>query len=124
MGTNYYLILTPEKKCEHCGHTEPREELHIGKYSMGWKFCFNKKRFKTRREWFDFLTGSPKNLECIVDEYGKQVTFGELYSLVEDSKQGIWIGDPRYQRTGMFETLDCEYLDPEGYRFSNSEDFS
>ena len=35
MGTNYYHV---SSVCPHCGRGD--EDLHIGKSSMGWAFCF------------------------------------------------------------------------------------
>lgn len=39
MGTNYYWIPAERPVCPHCGRSDDREELHIGKSSAGW--CFS-----------------------------------------------------------------------------------
>lgn len=110
MGTNYYV--KNGKECGNCGGTG-RADVHIGKSSAGWKFCFNpfKKSFK---EWKEWLIG-----KTIFDEYDREVPFEKFINLVEDKQKRDsthWDKDedPKY-----YETLDAE-----GYRISRSEDFS
>jgi hypothetical protein len=51
MGTNYYARFN---KCQECGR---RDELHIGKQSWGWRFCFHfiDFQFETGKDWLKFL---------------------------------------------------------------------
>jgi hypothetical protein len=113
MGTNYYV---KTKACECCGHKE--KDIHIGKSSMGWKFSFNI-RFKTAREWFGFLAD-----KVIHDEYGDTITLEELKDKVKKLQNGIWLYDPRYEESFRYKASDrLEFLDDEGHRFVNAEDF-
>lgn len=108
MGTNYYLKAEP---CAHCGRGDT--QLHIGKSSAGWPFLLAPNRdldVDTWKAWRQVLC-RPENRDRIIDEYHKPVTFAELVNTVENRV----VGD----RDGGHDRLD-----PEGYRFSLSEDFS
>ena len=99
MGTNYYV---KEKLCEHCNRYE---EVHIGKKSYGWSFCFNPK-FNTFKQWKEYLNA---NKDLIYNEYGDHVLLEELLQLIESSKN----------ESNCHEDI----IDPEGYRFSKYDDF-
>lgn len=114
MGTNYY-VKTDACKC--CGHKE--NDIHIGKFSAGWKFAFNS-RFKSAKEWFDFLKG-----KTVHNEYDEVVSLDWLKLRVEETKNGIWLYDMRYEENFRYKREDrLEYLDSDGYRFVTAGDFS
>jgi len=78
MGTNYY---TKIKECKHCGRFE---EIHLGKSSAGWKFCFNLnggKYYKNYEELKEFLQD-----KVIKDEYGKVVSFETFIKLIKNKQ--------------------------------------
>jgi hypothetical protein len=61
-----------------------RNGIHIGKSSVGWKFCFNHndwEYFKTVSEMKEFIKS-----RLIVDEYGTRVSFEDFWKKVT-SKQ-------------------------------------
>ena len=101
MGTNYY---TKIKECEHCGRFE---EVHIGKSSFGWKFCFalnDKKYYKNFKELKEFLKD-----KVIKDEYNQEISLEQFLDLVE-AKQ-----DSKNNQT------DYEAIDISGYTFQDGE---
>lgn len=125
MGTNYYLNLPPQNKCNHCGRQDEPERVHIGKHSFGWKFCFHP-RFKTMREWEKFLAKG-ENIIHIYDEYGKNVDYTDFFmTVVHGTRDGIWLFDPRAteEHRGPYAKPGDEWLDDEGYRFTRYEEFS
>ena len=109
MGTNYYLR---ENFCTVCMRFDQR---HIGKSSAGWKFLFHvtdkidvdewKAKTLQYRNWSDE--------EGIFDEYGKQVSYDDLWKLVEDKQsekahfevaeghhhKGAWLDENGYNVT-------------------------
>ena len=104
MSTNYYNQEQIYKKCDCCGRDAEFKEIHIGKYSLGWRFAFNNK-FKSAKEWINFLSNSPG---VIVDEYGREISITEFEEMVKSSL--------RYDTKRSHET---ELLDAEGYRIVN-----
>jgi hypothetical protein len=108
MGTNYYLH--PEPPCPTC--KRPFEEVHIGKHSYGWPFCFDP-RFPTFREWKAHIL---ENDGKIQDEYGRNVPAKELLALIEESKRN----PTHYSR----DDARYFYTDGDGYRFSKNGGFS
>lgn len=126
MGTNYYVKRPARNKCEHCHREDPPETIHIGKHSGGWKFCFNP-RFKTYRQWQDFLA-LPENIIHIYDEYGKKIDYSDFFfQVVYPAQDGIWLFDPRAtpEHTGPLTHVDKdqEWLDSDGFRFTKSTEF-
>lgn len=97
MGTNYYLH---KDFCPCCGR--PNEEIHIGKYSAGWKFLFKKHPFiKSKSDLDKFLeTGT------IYTEYCKPVTLTDFKLLVE-----------KHQNDMEHSELGKEYTEIDGYDF-------
>lgn len=124
MGTNYYLKVHKKPPCDKCGHQEDGpENIHIGKSSFGWKFGFNR-RFTTAKKWREYLE-HPENRDRIIDEYGRSWTLDELWGLIQDKQDGLWIYDERYKRSPNEAWRDgYEFLDDEGYRFINVDHFS
>lgn len=120
MSTNYYVKLPPKNHCTHCGRQDPSEVVHIGKYSGGWKFSFHT-RFKTYKEWMTYLE---EHKDFIYDEYGCKEDLSALKGYIESAQDGLWLYDPRYERTGRWENRPgLEYLDEDGYRFVTAEEF-
>lgn len=74
MSTNYFLH---RDFCKCCG--KPKEILHIGKRSAGWKFLFeNRDEFRQYKDLDSFLdTG------IIYDEYDEKYTKKEFIDIVE-----------------------------------------
>jgi len=107
MGTNYYAI---RDVCPTCKHVATR--LHVGKSSVGWKFCFHAIDYlelKSYRQWMDYIS------ECgaIFDEYDRELTLDEFKELVE-SKQCDLDNTKAYVDTRY-------YNDQEGYNFLDCE---
>lgn len=75
MGTNYNLHIDVCSKCHR-----PRETLHIGKLSVGWRFLFH------------LIPGTAENVEDwkkltkqhrIVDEYGAIIPYKEFWETIK-----------------------------------------
>lgn len=102
--------------------------IHLGKRSMGWKFCWNfhnNKYYSNREELIEFVLSGR-----VVDEYGEQIdsqefldmafAWGEPDGLVADKEyfdstnHHMWMSDP------------SRYYDREvdGLRVSSSTEFS
>ena len=109
MGTNYYLRTYLGEQCPKCGRSDDLEVLHIGKSSAGWAFCFNPhyNRFNSFKDWRVLLEQNPNS---IFDEYKRQVPLFEFYELV-NSKKDCLFGK-------------SDKRDQEGFRVSDSSDFS
>jgi len=133
MGTNYYVKFPPKNHCDHCGREDSAEEIHIGKSSMGWIFCFNG-QFESGLAALRF---AKRNEEFLFDEYGQKINFDEFADLVEYSKNKHWLGwQPEGCRDDGYivETWDgeakvwdknkkevLERLDHQGYRIGAKE---
>lgn len=83
MGTNYYLI---EDICPHC---KKGDSIHIGKSSVGWRFCL---RVQEDTLWSNFTEFKEilKQQEGIriEDEYGEVHTPEHLLELIESKVDG------------------------------------
>jgi len=103
MGTNYYVDL---EVCPTC--KRPKETVHIGKSSYGWKFHFQggTEYFNNVKELRKFLKGKE-----IYDEYGRKISYEKFWEMVEE-KQKMEEPDDIYYRT-----------DEDGYKFFD-KDFS
>ena len=111
MGTNYYAV----KK-------EPTvlSPIHIGKSSMGWKFCFhkvcsfenyiNEEPLNTFPQWKKFLEEQTSNGNImIMDEYDRVVPLDDFLKMVEIKQK---VNNPD----------DFTYSDNiDGYRFESGE---
>lgn len=101
MGTNYY---TRVNECKYCNRFE---EIHLGKSSFGWKFCFNlngKKYYSDFEELKDFI----KN-KVIKDEYGNEIDYDSFIDLIEEKQN-----DKNTQK-------DYGAIDISGYVFDDCE---
>ena len=82
MGTNFYAKIGRKEKvvCNYgCEHIID-EELHIGKYSNGWKFCLHiipEKNINNLNDWKIILQNSE-----IKDEYGRDVTYDDMLNKI------------------------------------------
>lgn len=82
MGTNFYAKTGRKEKviCNYgCEHIID-EELHIGKYSNGWKFCLHiipEKNINNLNDWKNILQNSE-----IKDEYGRTVTYDDMLNKI------------------------------------------
>lgn len=92
MSTNYYLKTKPgSEPCPHCGRSEPSQNLHIGKSSVGW--CFSLRVYpelgiNTLDDWRPLIeTG------VITDEYGN-VWEGDYILQVIASRRRPWSPRP------------------------------
>ena len=104
MGTNYYAV----KKKPRI--VEIYDEIHLGKSSCGWKFCFQEQeQYHNFEEFKDFILNNKEYI--IKDEYGRKIKPQELLNLIEE-KQNIY-------NINNFE--NCKNID--GYRFCDY-DFS
>jgi len=113
MGTNYYTPKDPP--CPTCN--KGGEDYHIGKSSGGWQFLFAsypEKGLVSCKDWREFLKGRK-----IIDEYGKEYTYEQLFEWVENKQGGRNLEIDGYPDWRRF-----EYTDPEGYRISTHADFS
>lgn len=137
MGCNYYAIQTKkiaeleeqkESKIKEAGglvgifplireyydsKISKLADIHIGKASYGWMFCFNHNNWK----YFDQSKESLENflLDCdIVDEYQRPITNEEFWKMVKEKEndkghliyEGLEVGTMQF-----------------GLNFSNSTDF-
>ena len=111
MGTNYYAV----KK-------EPTvlSPIHIGKSSMGWKFCFhkvcsfenyiNEDPLNTFPQWKKFLEEQTASGNIVImDEYDRVVSLDDFLKMVEIKQK---VNNPD----------DFTYADNiDGYRFESGE---
>ena len=118
MGTNYYLKRIPtqeeidktkqlldERKIEsHAGRWnwsleedptvedmihEMTKEIHIGKQSGGWQFCFrtNDEYGQSYKEVFDFILNAIRSMKWkFIDEYGEVVNYDKFVNMVYNNK--------------------------------------
>lgn len=125
MGTNYYgtRIPTAEERKELSGlalngefgrlsyRLESFELVHIGKSSGGWQFLFNlngRRFYNTKAELIEWLKGLQ-----IIDEYGRDVTFDELWQVVTNRGPNA----TKHSETEYFHL----YIEIDGLEFSDCE---
>lgn len=101
MGTNFYAKTGRKEKviCNYgCEHIID-EELHIGKYSNGWKFCLHiipEKNINNLNDWKNILQNSE-----IKDEYGRTVTYDDMIKKI--------VGDYKNQGKNIKIVYDAFY---------------
>jgi hypothetical protein len=76
------------------------DSIHIGKFSCGWKFCFQGKNF---RGLTDFIMKFDPASYSIQDEYGRLISQADFVQLVEGSKPG---------------KREEDFINAEGYRIT------
>lgn len=107
MGSNYYYR-KEVNKCEHCGRPEEVIEYHIGKSSYGWTWLFSGEKFKTAKEWKEFLKANPDN---IFDEYNRKISLKNMFKIIEKKGRGH----------NCLQYPDFYFKDEEGYNFTIGE---
>jgi len=101
--------------------------IHLGKRSMGWKFCWNfhdNKYYSDKQQLIDFIRSGR-----IVDEYGAEESPQEFLDMAFSwgEPDGLTVDAEYYknnERSSLFN--DPKYYDKEidGLRVSSSTDFS
>lgn len=101
--------------------------IHLGKRSMGWKFCWNfhnNKFYSNKKELLEFVREGR-----VVDEYGSEEPAEEFIKMALEWGQpdGLVVDDEYYrknERSSLFN--DPKYYDKEidGLRVSSSTEFS
>ena len=102
MGTNYYWHQKQEDSCPTCGHAPAHEPVHIGKSSFGWVFALHvypagidgdrTARIHDLDDWRHIWRDREGT---IVDEYGEEVSWQRLESIiVERSAYGEAEAEP------------------------------
>ena len=103
--------------------------IHLGKRSMGWKFCWNfhkDKYYQDKESLFEFIRSGR-----VVDEYGEEqnveefitmaLEWGEPYGLIADEK---YRKEQRQRGVGsFFDKPEYDDLIIDGLRVSSSTDF-
>lgn len=167
MGTNYYVRkgIRPSKIKELKKLVNPEDiyngnlqealgefhEIHIGKSSLGWQFCFDHNNGeyydRTRKSINNFIQHELDNGGSFVDEYGKPVTLEEFWKLVDSKKGGFtqetayrhnleewknYMPHPAFYEDRYFKPMPPtdysknypETITDEGLRFASYTDFS
>lgn len=118
MGTNYYV--EEKEPCLTCHRGY--ENIHIGKSSAGWQFCFAsyaEHGLLSVKAWREYLKGKP-----IFDEYGKDHEPEAFWALVESKQDGMNAFTAGARHWGTSNPLDYESLDEDGYRISRRHGFT
>lgn len=123
MSTNYYL--KSGEKCKHCCHSTSND-LHIGQWSLGWKFVFHRYKELGLHSWDGWKDLLKDCKSPIVDEYDQPITFDELCAVVESAQVPANMDFENapasaYGPATMEERRNHAYKDREGYVFSTSE---
>jgi len=99
-------------------------EVHLGKRSMGWKFCWNfhKNKYYNDKESLEAYVRSGR----IIDEYGAEISPDEFLEMAYTWCPEGWVHNEEYERTQAGRKWGPAYYDLEidGLRVSTSTDFS
>jgi len=101
--------------------------IHLGKRSMGWKFCWNfhdGKYYTNKDELLDFIRKGK-----VVDEYGETIEVDEFIEMALSwGEPDGWVADKEYfesmERSSFFNNEDYYDKEIDGLRVSSSTDFS
>jgi hypothetical protein len=100
--------------------------IHLGKRSMGWKFCWNfndNKYYSNKEELLEFIRS-----RRVVDEYGDEIHPDEFIQMaLEWGQDDGMVADEEYMRKHQsWMSNPSEYADKEidGLRVSSSTEFS
>ncbi len=138
MGTNYYVTQkVTENEAKYYKELAEKEQwdklkielqdtdqIHIGKSSFGWKFCFDHNDWKyfneDKQEVIAFI-----NSCNIVDEYGDEVSHEKFWKMVDDKSDGLDM-ESYYEKNPNEKVswLGVSDLYVEDLRFSSSTGFS
>ena len=81
MGTNYYL---QTDVCQCCGR--PKEILHIGKSSCGWKFSFRVyENIKNVADWIRLIEDKDNTIK---DYYDEKISSAAFIDLIDSKVNG------------------------------------
>jgi hypothetical protein len=80
---NYYFY--PKKVCHTCGRQD--QNLHIGKSSAGWKFCFRSYPEESINSYSDWLQLLEDPNSEIRDELDTIIPLEELKELIESTQK-------------------------------------
>jgi hypothetical protein len=123
MGTNYY-VRTPRcaNACEHCSASET---IHLGKSSVGWKFCHRADpdwpREQAHTLWRERATSGE-----IHDEYQRPISLDELLKFIDVKQKGRshTTYNPEMARIHgqwLYDSLRASDFDCDGYDFCDRE---
>jgi hypothetical protein len=101
--------------------------IHLGKRSMGWKFCWNfhdKKFYTSKEELFDFIRSGRT-----IDEYGVEINQDEFIEMALDWCKDGWDTQTYYEenpsdRVSWFDSSRYHDIYIDDLRISTSTDFS
>jgi hypothetical protein len=123
MGTNYYVY---SDGCENnCGHCSLREKIHLGKFSVGWKFLHHIDPVYVRLHGLRFarplweMAASNGQIET---EYGTPVSFEEMKADIEECQRGS--SHIKWLQENADKALYADnHFEWDGYEFSTGEFF-
>ena len=101
--------------------------IHLGKRSMGWKFCWNfhdGKYYTNKEELLDFIRKGK-----VVDEYGQTIEVEEFIEMALNwGEPNGWVADKSYfesmERSSFLNREEYYDKDIDGLRVSSSTEFS
>lgn len=101
--------------------------IHLGKRSMGWKFCWNfhdGKYYTNKQELLDFIRKGK-----VVDEYGQTIEVEEFIEMALNwGEPNGWVADKEYfesmESSSFFNREEYYDKDIDGLRVSSSTEFS
>lgn len=101
--------------------------IHLGKRSMGWKFCWNfhdNEYYSNKEELLKFIRKGR-----VVDEYGEQIDVEEFIEMsLNWGEPDGWVADKSYfesmERRSFFNNEDHYDKEIDGLRVSSSTEFS
>jgi hypothetical protein len=99
--------------------------IHLGKRSMGWKFCWNfhKNKYYSDKATLEAFVRSGR----VIDEYGEEISPDDFLEMAYDWGQPDgWVHNEEYERAQGGHQWGPAYYDLEidGLRVSTSTDFS
>ena len=101
--------------------------IHLGKRSMGWKFCWNfhdGKYYTNKEELLNFIRKGK-----VVDEYGQTIEVEEFIEMALNwGEPNGWVADKSYfesmERSSFLNREEYYDKDIDGLRVSSSTEFS
>lgn len=113
MSCNYYAKVDI---CNCCG--SPKEVIHLGKSSVGWKFNlrWNVKYYSSFDELVNWLNGET-DIQ-IEDEYGKPVSISEFVKFVRTKQDS---GMSHFEYIQEHHPEDSKSFTIDGYEFTDCE---
>lgn len=126
----YRFIENPENEWEPLSPWDEFTDglnIHLGKRSMGWKFCWNfndNKYYKNKEELLEFIRQGK-----VVDEYGQSIESEEFIEMALNwGEPDGWVADKEYfesmERQSYFNSEDHYDKEIDGLRVSSSTEFS